>query len=369
MHAKGFRNVALAAALLLAGAPGCSVVLDWDALTSGEGSSEGSACGDAPCAPQTLWTVPCHSVLVPPGATEAFVTRYGSMPEQPPGLYRVDLTNDSPTESGALLKTDGFPGAGIAGNSSEVLFATRDLAGSVWSVPAATPSAAKVVSPGLEAFGVAQTAEGDIYWVEKEGKVHAITAAGQPIDTWEIDGNPYYVAVHREPEAGGNVAYVAYNKPIEGQEEGQVARLELGKPADVWVVELTAVRGIAVRMLPRPDKVVVPHIFVVTSLGAKMAWPDVGATIPVEDLGGKPDGSQEMVPGEVLVTDTYAYWATRTADSAGGEVYRSAHHGSRVAEKLGSEEQAPIGVALVGDTLFWCSNGPKGLRQLTLKNP
>lgn len=368
MHAKGFRNVALAAALLFAGAPACSVVLDWDALTSGEGSSEGSACGDAPCAPQTVWTVPCHSVLVSPGATEAFVTRYALTPE-PPGLYRVDLTNDSPTESGALLKGDGYPGAGIAGNTSEVLFATRHTSGSVWSVPADTPSAAKVVSPGLEAFGVAQTAEGDIYWVEKGGKVHAITAAGQPIDTWAIDGNPYYVAVHYEAEAGGNVAYVAYNVPVEGQEEGQVARLELGKPAEIMVVELTAVRGIAVRMLPRPDKKVVPHIFVVTSRGAKMAWPDTGSTFPEVDLGGVPETSQEMVPGEVLVTDTYAYWATRTADSTGGEVYRSAHHGSRIAEKLGSEEQGPIGVALVGDTLFWCSDGPKGLRRLTLKNP
>lgn len=56
------------------------------------------------------------------------------------------------------------------------------------------------------------------------------------------------------------------------------------------------------------------------------------------------------------------------APGAGGDVFRKAHHGLTGAEKLGSEEQAPIGLALTEDAIYGCSSSVKGLRRLALKD-
>lgn len=369
MRAQGHFYAVVATASLGAGASGCSLALDWDALTSGQGGQggSGSACGEVACEPETLWAVPCHSVFITADKTQAFVTRYAKTPE-PPGLYRVDLVSGSPTDAGELLKGDGFPAAGVAGDASRVVFATRDPSGSVWSVATAAPNAATQVSAGLDAFGVALTPEGDVYWVEREKKVHAVTSAGVAIDSWDIDGNPYYIAVHYEAESGGNVAYVAYNAGASA-DEGQVARLEVGAPSEVLFGGLTPVRGIAVKMLARPDKEVVPHLFLVTAAGAKMAWEEASGTFTVSDLGGDPGNSSVMVPGEIAVDDTHAYWALRGSDGTGGDVFRKVHHGLGTVERLGSDEQAPVGVALTDDAIYWCSSSVKGLRRLSLKAP
>jgi hypothetical protein len=365
MRAQRHFNAAALAVSLIAGASGCSVALDWDVLTNGSGVA--GPCGEAPCAPETVWAVPCHSVFVTADETEAFVTRYALTPE-PPGLYRVDLLSKSPTEAGAFLAGDDFAAAGIAGDASHVVFATRDPAGGVWSVETAAPNTSMKVSAGVDAFGVALTAEGDIYWAERLNKVRAITAAGVEIDSWDIDGTPYYVAVHYEADAGGDVAYVAYTTGPDNP-EGQVARLVVGQLAEVLFGGMAPVRGIAVRMLARPDSTIVPHIFVASSKGAKMAWQEADKKFAVTDLGGDPSSAAEMLPGEIVVNDTYVYWTTKGIDAPGGAVFRKAHRGESAPEKLGDDEQVPVGLHLTEDTLYWCSSSVKGLRRLKLKEP
>jgi hypothetical protein len=366
MHVSRSMKAALPAVFLIVGGSGCSVSLDWDALTNGDGGS--SACGEAACVPETLWSVPCHSVFVTADESRAFVTRYASTPE-PPGLYLVDLASESPADAGELLKGDTFPGAGIVGGGSEVVFATRSPSGSVWAVGTEAPNTASEVSPGVDAFGVARSAAGDIYWVEREGLVHAVTAKGEPIEKWAIGGNPYYVAVNEEPESGGTIAYVAYNVGPEGQEEGQVARLSIGNAAEVVLAGLSLSRGIAVKMLARPDKKIVPHLFIATSLGAKMAWQEANLSYTVEHLGGAQESSKKWVPGEVAVSERFAYWTRRGDDGTGGDVFRKEHHGPSPAEKIGAEEQVPVGLALTGEALYWCTNSAQGLRRLALKDP
>jgi hypothetical protein len=329
------------AIFLAAGAPGCSVVLDWDELTNGQAKS---ACGGASCAPETVWPVPCHSVFVPSDGSRAFVTRYGETPHGPPGLYLVDLRSDDKAAAGALVyNDDGHPAAGIAGDSTEVVFATRHVSGGVFSVPTANPSAGSQFVPGIEPFGVALSDENNIYWVEGAGNVYAKTPSLMNVDTWDILGQPYYIAVSKEV-GDGDVAYVAYNVTPNGTDMGQVARLVIGQEPELVLGAPYEARGIAVRKLARPDGEVVPHIFVVTAGGAKM-------------------------PGEIVVDATYAYWAIRGKNSPGGDVFRKAHHGDSPAEALGADEQDPIGLSLVDSTLYWCTNSEKGLRRLTLTNP
>jgi hypothetical protein len=365
MRARPFLEATLAV-FLASGASGCSVVLDWDELTNGQPKS---GCGDAACAPETVWPVPCHSVFVHANETNAFVTRYGDTSHGPPGLYLVDLREGDPAAAGvSIYNDDGHPAAGIAGNGSDVVFATRHASGGVFLAPTANPMAASKFIASIEAFGVALSDDGNIYWAEGAGNVVAKTQSLMSVDSWDIPGQPYYLAVSKEI-GDGDVAYVAYNVSPGGTDMGQVARLVIGEQPETVLGAPHEARGIAVRKLARPDGEVVPHIFVVTAGGAKMAWRDADLTFKVVDLGGAPANPDDMVPGEIVVDATYAYWAIRGKNNPGGDVFRKAHHGDSPAESLGENEQDPIGLSLVDNMLYWCSNSEQGLRRLTLTSP
>jgi hypothetical protein len=355
------------------GLTGCSAVLDFDALTSGDGDGDGSDGGDTcvPGSPCPLWNVPCHSVFVPAeDETHAFVTRYRHEDGSPPaGLYRVDFSKSAADAATLLYKDDskenGLPAAGIAGNESMLVFATYDPdGGGVRKLSLnAGADVTEVVDDAKNAFGVALAGD-TFYWAHGAGVSRRLNGSGKET-SWPFVGGGKYVAVD---DAGTLYASTGKN----ANKKHDVLQLSPDDPMKVipLFLDIADAGGVTVKRLPREgDGEPVPHIFVVTATGAKLKWLRADGSFTQRELGTNDQDADAEVAGEIATDATHVYWTMRADDAhRAGNVFRKVLTDVKPdtpAEIVAADHNNPNGIAITEQWVYWCS--AEGLRRIEKK--
>lgn len=348
--------------------PACSLALDFEALTNGAGGAGGAGsaeCVDEPC---QIWKLSCHSVYVTPDEKYAYVTRFQKT-DSGAGLYRLDLSNVA--QSGTKpFHNNGSPAVGIAANSDWVIYAAADEsnmmgeAGTVFKYSTQGLDVAPLWGSSFgNPFGVALSSAQPaptVYWADGTGSVWGVDGQGTLLNQWKfMNKRARYVAAHE------SMIYATAIDTSKSPNQAQVFRLESNGTTTLLIGEdklsgYNDIQGLAVASLKRAgDSQVVPHIFFVTSVGAGVVWETGDAMEPIKYVALGPQKLFDK-PGEIVVDDQYVYWAMRAFEGSTGKgaVYRQALGDlTGTAESVGSNQPAPVGISLAGNSVYWCSSG------------
>lgn len=317
----------------------------------------GGECTASKCQPFGLSKIECHSVATDDTGSFVYVTRYREPGSSDGGVYKIDLKTGEAT--GMALGYAGAAWLVVAGNA---VFWTTELIGSsdrpqaVWrldlSSSGATPTQLYPNSGDTtlrRPFGL--SVDGNfVYFADKNGAIGRAplggggsellytSLPGTPLNLDVLDPWIYYTELNTAPNTGAvrRVPLVPATPP--------------DPPEDV-LPGLEGAWGVIARDLPLPDGGTRATVFASIAGGAVIAAANATGgffttTVSNQTGGAAPAGADITLVGDQL------YWATRYGIGGSIQTYQLEAIGN--ATEFASSKE-PIGIASVGDFLYWCS--------------